>query len=83
MFRIPDFYQMEMTYETAKAVFNGDVLTGMERISEMWDRYASGQLDDQYADDDEFYDTWVYEVNAYNTVYAQMKPLFAAWMIYA
>ena len=78
MFRIPDFYKMEMTYETAKAVFNGDVLTGMERISEHWDRYASGQLDDMYEDDDAFFAMWEYEVNAANTVYAQMKPLFVA-----
>jgi len=78
MFRIPSFYEMEMTYETARAVFNGDVLTGMERISEHWDRYCSGELDDMYEDDDAFFDCWVYEVNAYNVVYAQMKPLFVA-----
>jgi len=76
MFRIPDFYQMDMTYETAKAVFNGDVLTGMERINEHWDRYASGQSDDMYEDDDAFFENWIYEVNAYNKVYSTMKPLF-------
>ena len=78
MFRIPNFYQMNMSYETAKSVFAGDVLTGMERISEHWDRYVSGQSDDMYEDDDDFYSTWEYEVNAYNTVYAQMKPLFVS-----
>ena len=28
-------------------------------------------------DDDEFFATWEYEVNAYNVVYSTMKPLFA------
>ena len=77
MFRIPDFYQMpEMTYETAKAVFNGDVLKGMEMISEHWDRYASGQSDDMYEDDDAFFEEWIYEVNAYNIVFEGMGKLF-------
>ena len=78
MFRIPSFYQMNMDFDTAKAVFNGDLLKGMEMISEHWDRYASGQSADMYEDDDDFYTTWEYEVNAYNTVYAAMKPLFVA-----
>ena len=28
-------------------------------------------------DDDDFFDNWKYEVNAYNVVYTSMKPLFA------
>ena len=76
MFTIPSFYQMNMTFETAKSVFAGDLLKGMEQIQEHWDRYISGQSADMYEDDDDFFATWEYEVNAYNTVYAQMKPLF-------
>ena len=77
MFRIPAFYQMpNMTFEEAKAVFAGDMLKGMEQIQQHWDRYARGEADDMYEDDDAFYDTWQYEVNAYNVVYAKMKPLF-------
>ena len=77
MFRIPSFYQQDMSYETAKAVFGGDLLKGMEMISEHWDRYARGESSDMYEDDDEFFATWEYEVNAYNVVYSTMKPLFA------
>lgn len=78
MFRIPSFHQMpNMTFDEAKAVFNGDLLKGMEMINEHWDRYVSGQSGDMYEDDDDFYSTWVYEVNAYNVVYAELKPLFA------
>ena len=77
MFRIPAFYQMpNMTFDEAKAVFAGDMLKGMEQVQEQWDNYASGNADDMYEDDDAFYDTWQYEVNAYNVVYAKMKPLF-------
>ena len=77
MFRIPTFYQQNMDFDTAKAVFNGDLLKGMEMIQEHWDRYATGNSGDMYEDDDEFFATWEYEVNAYNVVYSTMKPLFA------
>ena len=80
MFRIPHFYQMDMDYETAKGIIsiNGDLLKGMEHISEHWDRYAAGESDDMYEDDDAFFDMWSHEVNAYNVVYSTMKPLFVA-----
>ena len=78
MFRIPEYYQMpEMTFQQAQATFGGDLLKGMEQVSEHWDRYARGECDELYQDDDDFYETWVYEVNAYNTVYSTMKPLFS------
>ena len=76
MFNIPTFYQQNMDFDTAKAVFNGDLLKGMEMIQEHWDRYASGNSGDMYEDDDDFFATWEYEVNAYNVVYSTMKPLF-------
>ena len=76
MFNIPTFYQQDMDFDTAKAVFNGDLLKGMEMIQEHWDRYATGNSGDMYEDDDDFFATWEYEVNAYNVVYSTMKPLF-------
>ena len=77
MFRIPEFYKMpKMTFEEAKSVLGGDLLKGMQHVSDHWDRYCAGEASDMYEDDDEFYDTWIYEVNAYNVVYAKMKPLF-------
>ena len=66
-----------MNFETAKSVFAGDLLKGMEMIQEHWDRYARGEADDMYEDDDAFFDCWQYEVNAYNVVYSTMKPLFS------
>ena len=58
MFNIPSFYQMNMNFETAKSVFAGDLLKGMEMIQEHWDRYARGEADDMYEDDDAFFDCW-------------------------
>jgi len=65
-FRIPNFYKMEMTFEEAKNVLdNGNgLLDGMERISKMWEQHCN-KTD---AEDDDFYDTWIYEVNAFNKV---------------
>lgn len=77
MFRIPDFYKMpEMTVEQAKWVFQGELLRGMEALDNHWKRYCRGELNGVYEDDDDFFDTWQTEVNAYNIVYTQMAPLF-------
>ena len=79
MFRIPSFYKMEMTFEQAKATisFAGDLLKGMEDLSDHWDKYATGKLDHLYKDDDEFFEHWQYEVNAYNKVFSTFQPLFS------
>ena len=76
MFRIPNFHKMEMTFEEAKGVLttNNSLIEGMEHVDAMWEKHCSD--DTIYEDDDDFYDTWVYEVNAYNKVFETMKPLF-------
>ncbi len=79
MFRIPNFNKMEMTFEEAVGIIeiNGSVLKGMEHINEHWDRYCKGEANDMYETDEEFFDVWSHEANAYNIVYAKMQPLFA------
>ena len=76
MFRIPNFHKMEMTFEEAKGVLtiNDSLIEGMEHVDAMWEKHCSD--DTIYEDDDDFYEHWVYEVNAYNKVYETMKPLF-------
>ena len=76
MFRIPNFHKMEMTFEEAKGVLttNNSLIEGMEHVDAMWEKHCSD--DTIYEDDNDFYDTWVYEVNAYNKVFETMKPLF-------
>lgn len=77
MFRIPEFHKMEMTFEEAKGVLtiNNSLIDGMEHVDAMWEKHCSD--DTIYEDDDDFYEHWVYEVNAYNKVFETMKPLFS------
>ena len=77
MFKIPEFHKMEMTFEEAKGVLtiNNSLIDGMEHVDAMWEKHCSD--DTIYEDDDDFYEHWVYEVNAYNKVFETMKPLFA------
>lgn len=79
MFRIPSFYQMpEMTWDEAVNIINrlnikGDLLSGMQYMDNVWAEYIASE--DQ--DDDEFFDNWIYEVNAFNVVFEGMSKLFA------
>ena len=76
MFRIPNFHKMEMTFEEAKGILtiNNSLIDGMEHVDAMWEQHCSDET--IYEDDDDFYEHWVYEVNAYNKVFETMKPLF-------
>ena len=89
MFRIPSFYEVEMSFDdAAKCIGNragGDLLKGMEMMNDLWDRYLDdqnafykGETDEMmYGDDDDFYEHWGYECSAYNIVFEGMSKLFA------
>jgi hypothetical protein len=74
MFRIPAFCELEMNFEEAKntIAIKGDLLAGLKHVDEMWERHCN----DVDASDSDFYENWIYEVNAYNVVVETMKPLF-------
>jgi hypothetical protein len=76
MFRIPSYNEMELTFDEAvnimKGRANGDLLAGLQSMDSLWENYIAS--DDQ--DDEEFFDNWQYEVNAYNVVVENMRPLF-------
>ena len=82
MFRIPVAHQMMMLFPEAVRIItnrgSGDLLKGMESMDKLWDEYCAGKLADSYEDDDDFFAAWCYETSAYNTVYENMAPLFAA-----
>jgi hypothetical protein len=82
MFKIPTAHQMLFVFPEAVRIItargNGDLLAGMESMDRLWDEYCSGKLADSYTDDDDFFSDWCYETSAYNTVYENMAPLFAA-----
>jgi len=79
MFRIPAFNQFDMTFEeacvTMKHYGRGDLLEGMQAMDRVWEEHASGS--DRFDSDSDFYEWYEAEVNAYNTVYSTMKPLFS------
>lgn len=78
MFRIPEVYKVEMTFDEAKdtltrLTMKSGLLEGMVYMNEKWDEHC--QKDD--AHDSDFYETWCYECSAFNTVFEKMSPLFA------
>ena len=79
MFRIPNFNQIpEMTFEEAEKIIkrlgvkSQTMLDGLEFMDDLWEEHCFNE-----DDDDEFYDNWIYEVNAFNVVFKKMQPLFA------
>ena len=76
MFRIPHFYRIEMSFEEAREFLTsyGGLLEGLERVQKAWNDHCASP--DRYSDDD-FFDQWRYEANAFNVVSASMRPLFA------
>ena len=76
MFRIPNYFQMNMTWDdavrTIKGRGNGNLLDGMEAMNEAWNDHVNEMLDD----DSDFYEHWMYEVNAFNIVFEGMGQLF-------
>ena len=80
MFRIPDYYTMEMTFDEAQAIItrygSNDLLAGMQKMDDAWTEYLT--VGYEYENDDHWFRTFQYEVNAYNTVFEKMAALFVA-----
>ena len=78
MFRIPSFYKFETTMQDAVQVMTsygrGDLLEGMTAMDRVWEEHCSGSP--RFEEDDDFYEYYEAEVNAYNKVFETMKPLF-------
>lgn len=75
MFRFDDYYKMDMSWDDAVALMTGcgcgDLLKGMENMNTIWEDVVDG-----YMTEDDFYDQYIYEVNAFNVVYEGMSELF-------
>ena len=76
MFRVPSFYEDFPRFTDAAATIkgrgNGDLLAGMESMNSLWAEHCASPD----AEDDDFFDNWSYEVNAYNVVFNGMSKLF-------
>jgi len=79
MFRIPSFYQETVDFTSAwNTITNfgrGDALEGMNAMNRVWEEHASGS--DRFEEDDDFFEWYEAEVNAYNVVFSNMNKLFA------
>ena len=75
MFKISDYYKMDMSWDDAVALMTGcgcgDLLKGLENMNIIWEDVL-----DDYMTEDDFYDQYIYEVNAFNIVYEGMSKLF-------
>lgn len=82
MFLIPDFYEdapcFEDAVKTIKCHGRGDLLEGMKAMDRVWEEYlaSQGKENARFECDDDFYANYCYEVNAYNVVVENMRPLF-------
>jgi hypothetical protein len=79
MFRIPRDLEIDVDFDQAvvwlKRLKNDSLLDGMEWLSDEWEAYANGDQP-EYLDDEEWYENWQCEVNAYNVVAESMMHLF-------
>lgn len=80
MFRIPAVYKFEMSTKEATEVLTryglGDMLKAMELMDKNWNNHCAGTGAILFDSDSDFYEYYEAEVNAYNVIYAEMKPLF-------
>ena len=88
MFRIPNFHQQELEFSQAWEIMTqhgqGDCLEGMNAMNNAWDEYIASQdalFNGEvqvvaFEDDEEFFDHYGTECNAYNVVHEGMSQLF-------
>lgn len=80
MFTIPTYYQDTPTFQdawnTMKQHGRGDVLEGMNAMQRAWEEHCASPGVHCDLDDDEFWDNYQHEANAYNVVFENMGKLF-------
>lgn len=78
MFRIPSFYENAMSFDDGVIAMKnhgrGDLLEGLQAMDRVWEEHCDGSP--RFEDDDEFFENYEYEVNAYNVVFENMSKLF-------
>jgi len=80
MFNIPDIHRMNLSFTDAEYIMSRHSSMGitiiecMENLLSEWDQHCNGCY--FFADDDEFFEFFQYEANAFNVLYREMKHLF-------
>ena len=81
MFIIPSSYQKEVSFQegwkTMKSHGRGDTLEGMKAMNRVWEEHCASPGVHCDLDDDDFWDNYAGEANAYNAVFSAMQPMFA------
>lgn len=76
MFRIPKFFvetpSMDEAVSTMTGHGRGDLFEGMLAMERVWTEHCATPN----ADDSDFFDNWIVEVNAFNKVFTEMSELF-------
>ena len=88
MFRIPNFHKNEVSFQEGWSIMKshgqGDTLEGMNAMQRAWKEYNASQdaffnkkvAVVAFENDDEFFEHYSNEVNAYNAVFSNMNQLF-------
>jgi len=80
MFNIPDIYKINLSLTDAEHVmsryneYDITIIDNMRNLLDEWNQHCDGA--DFFADDDEFFEYFKYEVNAFNILYTEMQHLF-------
>ena len=77
MFNIPDMYKMNLSFTDAEHVmsrYGETIIDNMHDLLSEWHQHCDGA--DFFADDEEFFEYFKYEANAFNVLYSEMKHLF-------
>ena len=79
MIAMPYTYITPMSFEEASSLIktwaNNELLESMELLLDTYNDFMNEDPDEDAEDD--FYETYQYEISAYNKVFADMQPLFA------
>ena len=81
MFRVPNYLATTMTVDEAAEIMTrhgrGDMLVGMEAMDHAWIEHVAsfGKETARFETDEDFYEAYEYEINAYNVVFEGMYGL--------
>ena len=77
MFNIPDMYTMNLSFTDAEHVmsqYGETIIDNMHNLINEWNQHCDGA--DFFVDDNEFFEFFQYEANAFNVLYTEMQHLF-------
>jgi hypothetical protein len=81
MINIPSYYREEMPFNEAVNLISnragGDLLEGMKSIEGIYDEFTKNPpAYSGYVNEDDFFSSWSYELNAFNVVFENMNKIF-------